>query len=1133
VGVTVDTDGLEWRRRVVAEAGMPPIVREPVGPADQPVVANTPREPAPWCLALIATRNYIPFARVTAQTFLAHHPEFRAVLLLVDGDADDEAGFPEGDIVLLPELRIPNIGWYLTKFTAAEFSNALKPAFLRYLAGFADRVVYLDCDIAVFSRLDEMLDLVEAQPLVLVPHMLAPLPQPQHFWVHPTRADVFNSGLINAGCFALQLGPCATFLDFWHDANFAPGTFYDGAGYQTDQQHLNWALVTMQGATVLRDARFNVAYWNLHERDFRAGEGPDGQTTFLVDGQKLGFFHFSGYDIYDRLHLSRHDGRYSVYNLPFVAEILGWYSDAVLACGNAELLHEPYRFARLANGFSLTPFLRQILKRYEPQIPKFDGSTKRGADGLCAFLMDPLPAAGSMLPLIAAEIYDARRDLQVVFPNAHTDPSPDGFWRWFCRHAGAEFEIQFLVDGFRRALVSDSLAGFTEEVSDKLGDPDLLFLGRDRLPAAEQLRLLDQDEAADTLLEGRTEWYFFTDLMAAILIYTNRPGLQQVYHDILDQDHLAFCAWLTRHAPEEHGCPSTLGERLARCSATLSLARIFSYLSRRTDVARECQHWLLLDDPGPALRTLIRGAGDGLEYDLDDIVLLRFIHQTARHLLVPLYLELPLTRQQQSASRVAENSVAQLPEAVRGQTWAARGCTLHAAQFDPLEARLDEEIRHRSVAAATPARGVVDFLRVAKNGELTIRRLEPAFRAAARQLKPDAADALRAANQRLKEREKTPAVNVFGYFHSDIGIGVSTRGLAKAVAQLRPVNEIPLCTGQIREKTELWQLFQRFDFLSDTNVFVSYPHNSDDLLGMMRPEHISGRQNIAHLAWEQKDGNPWWRPVYDRYDEIWSISDFAAHPFRKMFPNRVRVVPNALEFDEFPACDDAMESRLRGEILRFLFVFDANSSMERKNPEGAIIAFTKAFRGTRHARRVRLTLKVGGLARTEHTVRVDKLRAMAAASGLDIRFDDRQLTRTEMLRYIADADCYLSLHRAEGFGYTMAEAMYYAVPVVASGYSGNLEYMAPDNSYLVPCREAYVKEADGPFQRGSVWGEPDLDAAAALLRHVAEHPEEARNVGERGSATVARTLSIAAVAERIRSRFDQSAPALMPARAQL
>jgi glycosyltransferase involved in cell wall biosynthesis len=144
----------------------------------------------------------------------------------------------------------------------------------------------------------------------------------------------------------------------------------------------------------------------------------------------------------------------------------------------------------------------------------------------------------------------------------------------------------------------------------------------------------------------------------------------------------------------------------------------------------------------------------------------------------------------------------------------------------------------------------------------------------------------------------------------------------------------------------------------------------------------------------------------------------------------------------------------------------------------------------------------------------------AAASGLAIAFDGRQLSRDGLLRMIAEADCYVSLHRAEGFGYTMAEAMLYGVPVIASGYSGNLEYMTAKNSFLVPCKEAYVKAADGPFQRGSIWGEPDLDVAADLMRRAAEDRATFREVGKRGQETVIQALGANSIAETIRPFFD-------------
>jgi hypothetical protein len=117
---------------------------------------------------------------------------------------------------------------------------------LKYLAGFVRTAIYLDCDIAVFSPLTEMIELLETNDLVLVPHMLALPPRPDQHWVRPTRADTFNAGIINAGSFAPNLSRSEAFLSFWEDANLAPGAFYRDAGYQTDQQHLNWALVTVR-----------------------------------------------------------------------------------------------------------------------------------------------------------------------------------------------------------------------------------------------------------------------------------------------------------------------------------------------------------------------------------------------------------------------------------------------------------------------------------------------------------------------------------------------------------------------------------------------------------------------------------------------------------------------------------------------------------------------------------------------------------------------------------------------------------------------------------------------------------------------------------------------------------------------
>jgi glycosyltransferase involved in cell wall biosynthesis len=122
------------------------------------------------------------------------------------------------------------------------------------------------------------------------------------------------------------------------------------------------------------------------------------------------------------------------------------------------------------------------------------------------------------------------------------------------------------------------------------------------------------------------------------------------------------------------------------------------------------------------------------------------------------------------------------------------------------------------------------------------------------------------------------------------------------------------------------------------------------------------------------------------------------------------------------------------------------------------------------------------------------------------------------------------LHRAEGFGLTMAEAMALGKPTIATGYSGNLEFMSPDNSYLVGWREGTVPAGCRPYREGLKWAEPDLDEAASLLRRVYERPEEARRVGEVARADLARRHSPAARAQLLGELLGRIREERMPAK---
>jgi glycosyltransferase involved in cell wall biosynthesis len=1061
-------------------------------------------------LAVIATKNYLPFASVTINSFIAFHPDIPVFLLLVDGSQADKQLVTNCTIVVLEDLSLPNIGWYAAKYSASQLSNALKPVFLAHLKGLTHRIIYFDSDIAVFGSCAALINAASEHDLVLIPHMLAPFPRPEQLWVHPNTADIYNAGLFNGGMFAMNLDSCSDFLTFWRTSNFAIGAFYGPAGGQTDQQYLNWAILLQQNLYVLRDPAYNVAYWNLHDRSVRGGKATEKQ--FTVNGAPLVTFHFSGFDVYDSLKLSKHDNRYSVYNLHSVACILLWYRDQVLAGPHADLLAEPYKYDRLANGFRVTEFLRGIFQKYENYFPKYDIRKTADADKLCRFLMTPLAATGSLLPLVAAVIYDQRPDLQQLFPRADIGITTSEYWRWFCVHAGREYGIEFLISEHRSVLVSDSLVGFSEqlELIFRRSARWFRFLGIDRAEASASLRANNQTDIANSLLGGDNEWHFFSPISAVLNVYMRRADLQEAFPKLFGDNHASFSHWLHENATREHGMPREAIDQFDSNTADKTLTRLFNFFSRRSDLQELIHRELLTDNNSDLLRTLLREAAEAMEYGVADVEIFRFLHVRERELLVPLYLELPGVRRAARSARIPDQKMCFLPGEVQGRAWASAGCRLHERYFELLESLIEDEVKRvygPSVAAPANIFDVIRNIDVRKSAVHAFTTAAAEARRRYQQFESRSRTASLASQRESCDANakvaNLPSVNLFGFFYADTGVGESARGLARAIAHVRDVRRLALTTGSIQESTSLDALFHRYDYKSDTNVIVSYPHQHEDHFGTLPREYFWGRKNIIHLAWEQRDWNPHWKAVYDRYDEIWSISQFSALPFQEMFGSRVRAV-------------DMSKAIVHRRKLRFLYVFDANSSIERKNPEGCLDAFISAFSHTSDADSVQLYLKVGNLGRPEHAVRIERLRRKAMLSGLDIFFDGRILSRDALLRLISSADCYVSLHRAEGFGYTMAEAMYFGVPVIASGYSGNLEYMSSDDSYLVPCTESYVNEADGPFQRGSLWGEPNIDAAVAYMRQIVTDRDGASQIGQKGHLAVKSKLSAAIIANAVR-----------------
>lgn len=358
---------------------------------------------------------------------------------------------------------------------------------------------------------------------------------------------------------------------------------------------------------------------------------------------------------------------------------------------------------------------------------------------------------------------------------------------------------------------------------------------------------------------------------------------------------------------------------------------------------------------------------------------------------------------------------------------------------------------------------------------------------------------------------RPPGVNVIGYLQAELGLGEAARKLVAAVERAG------LPTATVTYTRVAHRQEHGFDERGagkapyDTNLICI---NADQLPLLHRdlgPEVLAGRYSIGVWFWEVAHFPANLHPSFDLVDEVWVASEFVRDAVSAETDKPVRIVPMPLE-------PPAIERRDRADLglpdgFLFLFVFDYYSVNARKNPIGLVDAFKRAFPADGETALVVKSINGG-----ERRDALARLRE-AAAGRSDIQLRDGFVSPQEKDALVAACDCYVSLHRSEGLGLTMAEAMSLAKPVIATGYSGNLTFMNEHNSYLVRYTPTTIPAGCDPYPPGVEWAEPDLEHAAELMRRVYESPEEARAVGERARRDLAETHSLDRAATFVAERF--------------
>ncbi len=275
-----------------------------------------------------------------------------------------------------------------------------------------------------------------------------------------------------------------------------------------------------------------------------------------------------------------------------------------------------------------------------------------------------------------------------------------------------------------------------------------------------------------------------------------------------------------------------------------------------------------------------------------------------------------------------------------------------------------------------------------------------------------------------------------------------------------------------------------------TNVFFI---NGDEIEGAL--SKLGGiprdARNIVYPAWELPVFPEVWRKELARFDEVWapsvfilrSLDGFAAAPVRlQNLPCEVRL-GTMFARKHFGIPDSA---------YCFLFFFDLRSYAERKNPAAVVEAF-RLLLAARPSADVCLAIKMNGSAADAEAAA--RIRSMASSAGPRVVLIDAAMSDDEVKSLVRCSDCFVSLHRSEGFGRGMAEAMFLGKPVVATAYSGNMDFMTADNSLPVPYDLIAVGEDQYPQWRDQVWADPSASEAAARMASLVDDPAWGRSIG--------------------------------------
>lgn len=371
---------------------------------------------------------------------------------------------------------------------------------------------------------------------------------------------------------------------------------------------------------------------------------------------------------------------------------------------------------------------------------------------------------------------------------------------------------------------------------------------------------------------------------------------------------------------------------------------------------------------------------------------------------------------------------------------------------------------------------------------------------------------------RRQAAHRPDGVNLVGFLSGEFGLGVSARLMDDALHEAGISTSVfDVSDVLLHRRTASFRNGGR----RRHNTSLICVNSSDVPYALDRVADVAeGTHKIGMWYWELEELPESQRAGVDLVDEVWVATDFMRDAVQAAAPDLPvhTVTPPLPQRPAGPAPVLPPRFGIAPGQPYFLFTFDYLSSAARKNPLGLVDAFLRAWPSADPGSPLLVIKTINGdLAplQSEH------LRWVAADHD-HIRIVDEYLPDEERHVLVAHCSAFVSLHRAEGLGLTIAEAMAWSKPVIITAYGGPLQFANTTNAFLVPWSPGRIERTEGPYLAGLRWADPDLDVAARLMRQVVESPDLAAALGSRAAQDIREKHSVRAASGRVKDLLEES-----------